>query len=395
MTEPLTQTGCACTNRTFPQMNRQKLLGFAGLMLVSIFAHGSDTENLGISRGHDLLEPKIQYLGVGGWLVHWRGEGLLLAPSFSNPESFMGLPPLRVVANKGRIDKYMPEAKDVTMLLVGHGHYDHLLDVPWVMKMHTPKATLYGSDTVVNMLRSMRFENKTVDDTWTHVDPNRLRTVNTKIVVNGETWTSGYMATVQSCEGRQDASTPGHWIRSTGGHIRAMPIQSMHASHFLGITIADGSYPTELNEVPTSVFKWKQGQSMAWLIDLLDDTQPDDSKAKVEHRIHFQDSAANPPCGFPSPLPENHPVDVEILGVGSWDNVKNYPDEILKLTRPKLVLLGHWENFFGNDPGNENPKPLPHQDVTGMRKAVDRVVKEAGINATVSMPAPLKEVKLP
>ncbi|WP_052506111.1 hypothetical protein [Pseudomonas sp. MRSN 12121] len=32
-------------------------------------------------------EPKIQFLGVGGWLLHWGGEGVMLAPSFSNPDS--------------------------------------------------------------------------------------------------------------------------------------------------------------------------------------------------------------------------------------------------------------------------------------------------------------------
>ncbi|MEX5669996.1 hypothetical protein ABFV57_34680, partial [Pseudomonas neuropathica] len=77
------------------------------------------------------------------------GEGLLLAPSFSNPAllNHEGWPPLRVEPNKQRIDKYMPKADDVTMILVGHSHFDHLLDVPRVMEKHAPLAKVYGSHT--------------------------------------------------------------------------------------------------------------------------------------------------------------------------------------------------------------------------------------------------------
>lgn len=359
-------------------MSKSVLAGFVALLLTSC-AHSTDSENVKVSHGRGLPEPKIQYLGVGGWLLHWRGEGLLLAPSFSNPATLnhKGWPPLWVEANKQKIDQSMPKADDVTMLLVGHGHYDHLLDVPWVMRKHTPHATLYGSETVVQILHSMRFRNKVENEHWTWVDPDRLQIVNPK------------MATVQNCEGRQDPSTPGEWIPSSGGHIKAMPIQSMHASHILGHTFADGGYKTDLTEVPTSVFGWKQGQSMAWLIDLLDDSH------KPVYRIHFQDSAAAPPCGILQPLPDGKAIDVEILGVGSWENVDNYPDELLKRTRPRLVLLGHWENFFGNDPGDPKPEPLSGQNVVGMQRRVDKVIKDAAIHATVSMPAPLNEIALP
>ncbi len=101
------------------------------LLVVSLSAQGADT-TLDIWRGKGLDEPKIRYLDVGGWLLHWQNEGLLIAPLFSNPALFdhPGLPPLVVEADPARIDKYMPSASDVTLLLVGHGHYDHLLDVP-------------------------------------------------------------------------------------------------------------------------------------------------------------------------------------------------------------------------------------------------------------------------
>lgn len=332
-----------------------------------------------------LPEPKIQYLGVGGWLLHWHGEGVLIAPSFSNPSLMNrgGLPPVRVAANKAKIIEFMPQANDVTMLLVGHGHYDHLLDVPWVMATKTPNATLYGSTTVKNILHAFSDQQKMSAQGEPWVDSKR--------VVDA----TPNMVKTPGCEGAK-VHANGTWITSTGGYIRVMPIQSMHASHMLGFTVADGESP-ELNTIPTTVFGWKQGQSMAWLIELWD-TRLDsnlDGKKPV-YRIHFQDSAATPPCGLPPAVIDGKKmdVDVEILGVSGWDKVSNYPDELLKRTRPQRILLGHWENFFGNDLKTA-PTPMPLQDVDGMRHAVEQILDRVNSTATMRMPAPLDDVALP
>ncbi|MEG1422099.1 MAG: hypothetical protein RSA95_14435 [Citrobacter sp.] len=271
----------------------------------------------------------------------------------------------------------MLPAKDVTMLLVGHGHYDHLLDVPWVMRKHTPNAIVYGSGTVVHILHAMRDRNRTEDEHWTWVDPERVKNAEPD------------MATVPGCEGQQGATKSGTWIFSRGGHIRTMPVQSMHANHIPGHTFADGGYTEDLTEVPTSVFGWKQGQSMAWLIDLLDENK------KIVYRIHFQDSAATPPCGLPPELHDDKAIDVEILSTGLWRNVDNYPDELLKRSKPRLVLLGHWENFFGNDPSSQKPEPVSEQEAVEIRKAVDSVLRATANHAIVRMPAPLSDVSLP
>ncbi|WP_139353131.1 MULTISPECIES: hypothetical protein [Pseudomonas] len=91
---------------------------------------------------HNLTEPKITYLGVGGWLLNWHGNGLLLAPSFSNPNV-----PIFVRANEQRIADYLPDVKNVKVLLIGHAHYDHLLDVPVIMQRYAPDAIAYGNRT--------------------------------------------------------------------------------------------------------------------------------------------------------------------------------------------------------------------------------------------------------
>jgi hypothetical protein len=355
-----------------------KALWLAVLLIFNACTVGAEDENLDTWWAQDLAEPKIQFLGVGGWLVHWRGEGFLLGPSFSNPATlFKGWPPLMVEADKQRIDTYMRplHIDDVSLLLVGHGHYDHLLDVPWIMRKYATKAIAYGSDTVVHILHAMKDPAKAENEHWTWVDPDRVKSAR------------GYMASVPGCDGARGPAKPGYWITSKGGFIRAMPIQSMHAPHILAYTFGHGNYTEDLTEVPTSVFGWKQGQSMAWLIDLLDE------KGRPVYRIHYQDSAAPAPCGILPTWPDTKAVDVEILSVGSWSKATQYPDQLLRATRPRVVLLGHWENFFGNNP--HEPEPMKGHHVKKMMEKVKAVVGEQTPGATVYLPKPFAEIALP
>jgi L-ascorbate metabolism protein UlaG (beta-lactamase superfamily) len=114
------------------------------LLMLTACTHAPERMGLPVSDLHDLTEPKIEFLGVGGWLLYWKGEGLLLAPSFSNPATLgiVGLPPLTVESDSERIDRHMPDAKKVTMLLVGHAHYDHLLDVAHAVSVQAPNAVV-------------------------------------------------------------------------------------------------------------------------------------------------------------------------------------------------------------------------------------------------------------
>lgn len=293
--------------------------------------------------------PSLQWLGVGGFLLHWKGEGLLFAPSFSNP----AMPPLRVVPDHEKIDRLMPPADDVTMLLVGHGHYDHLLDVPWVMQKHTPKAKAYGSRTVGRILRA-------------ELPASRI--------VNAE----ASMARVGT------PGQPGNWLYSDGGHLRAMAIESRHSPHLDGVVLFDGEVGHDLKRLPTAVWNWKTGQSLAWLVDLLDD------QGRVVYRIHYQDSASRPPYGFPPVLGDDKRIDVEILCVGNWDKVTDYPGALLRLTKPRLVVLGHWEDFFGND--INNPQVIRLLDAQGM-VAITKANLPA--DAVMRMPKPLSFIPLP
>ena len=102
-------------------------------LLIALAGCAQNPADLPLWQERQVAPPSLQYLGVGGYLLRWQDEALLFAPSFSNPAT-LGQPPLVVKADNARIDELMPRADDVSMLLVGHAHYDHLMDVPRILE---------------------------------------------------------------------------------------------------------------------------------------------------------------------------------------------------------------------------------------------------------------------
>ncbi|CAK9889873.1 MULTISPECIES: MBL fold metallo-hydrolase [Pseudomonas] len=337
-------------------------------LMIAACTHVPSSRHLAVSNLQSLPEPKLQYLGVGGWLIHWRGEGVLLAPSFSNPGGLGigGLPPLRVKANPQRIDTFMPPATDVKMLLVGHAHYDHLLDVPRVMHIHTPKATVYGSQTVGHILHAG------------NIDAKRIRALGEGDIANPYLPTARGTWFYSNGQSARDGTRP---QGKTPGMIRAMALRSEHAGHAFGINFIQGQYDDDLDTLPQGLFGWRLGEvTLAWLIDLLDEN------GKPVYRIHYQDSAASPPLGFPPLIADGKRIDVEILCAASWDQVRNYPAALLRVTRPRTLVLGHWENFFASDP-RKPARTIPLQDYQGLLNQLSHY--------TPVIPEPFSLVPLP
>ena len=319
------------------------------LSLLLLAGCAQNPAGLPLWQAKEVAPPSLQYLGVAGYLLRWQGEALLFAPSFSNPAT-LGQPPMGVQADAAKIDALMPPASDVSMLLVGHAHYDHLLDVPRVMQVHTPNAKVYGSQTMGHILAAALPRERIVDAE--------------KVMADG--------------------ATPGQWFYSPKRQLRAMAIKSEHAPHIFGIKFLTGSYDQDLTELPRSTFGWKEGQTLAWLVDLLDE------QGRPVYRIHYQDSASTPPQGLPPVLNDGKRVDVAVLCVGSWQQVPAYPQVLLKRLQPRLAILGHWEDFFGNDP--RQPQGLRLQDIRGMVAATRANLPADG---EFKLPVPFAQIPLP
>ena len=112
----------------------------------------------GVSGLVDLTPPgadelRLRYLGAGGWIIEHGSDVVLTGPLFTNP-SFVRTGLWTIASDEAEVDRYMSrfDVSSVRAILVGHAHYDHLMDVPRVATTHAPDARIVGSRTVQNTL---------------------------------------------------------------------------------------------------------------------------------------------------------------------------------------------------------------------------------------------------
>lgn len=269
----------------------------------------------------------VTYLGVGGFLIEWQGHSILTGPSFTNPGVdsvapsafyfFRGsAPPIR--ANPELIDRFLPAGADnASMILVGHGHYDHLLDVPYVALHRARRAQILGSPSVRHML---------MGDAGLRSDSNRLVAIDT-----------AQAGTVDRI---------GHWFYSDDSLFRVMALVADHAPTIRlfgrGRMFADGVVTTNLSELPARAEDWKLGEPYSFVIDLLSPTD-----RSTVFRIYFQDAPNTVPLGFPPRMLGGRQFDVALLCVATARNVRpTSPDGLLQAVRPRYAIGAHWESFF-------------------------------------------------
>lgn len=276
---------------------------------------------------------RLVYLGVGGWIIQRGADQVVAAPLFTNPSLVRtGLASIRsdtTVVNR-HLTGY--DLRRAVAILVGHAHYDHLMDVPQLARRHAPRARILGSRTVANTL-----------GTWSGVGDRVLE--------------------VDSLAG--DVEHEGIWIPVSAG-VRVMALRSDHAPHFDGRTLYQGTTDRPLAAEPTRADEWVDGPTYAFLVDFLD------ARGRVEFRVYYQDAVAAPPRGLaPEKLVRERPVDVAILVPATFDQVDWHPEALVLNLRPRWVLLGHWENFFASADGET--RSLPLTDVPHFRSRLARV----------------------
>ncbi|NNF13799.1 MAG: MBL fold metallo-hydrolase [Gemmatimonadetes bacterium] len=260
--------------------------------------------------GSDSL--RLVYLGTGGWIMEHGDDQIMTAPLFSNPGVFRtGL--WTIAADTTEIDRWMSQ-HDVgrtSVILSGHAHYDHLMDVPRVALRHSPRARILGNRTVANTLSE-----------WSGV-ADRMDVVEESEVAD-------------HADGAEAAAMWRHY-----GNVRILPLRSHHAPHFDGYTLYQGTRDFPLEAAPTLAGEWLDGNTLAFLIDFLDDA------GEVAFRIYYQDAVVAPPLGFaPDALIAERPVDVAIFVPATFDQVDWHPEAFVENLDPDRVLLGHWEDFF-------------------------------------------------
>ncbi len=270
--------------------------------------------------GGDFGDVQVTYLGSGGFIVRAGSEAILTGPFFSNPSMLQVLfASIRV--DTARVDRGLEghDLSDVDAVLIGHGHYDHLMDVPYIVRTYRPEARVYGAPTVRNLILSDM------------PDPNRVVAIET-----------------DSAATRRE---PGQWYSSTSGRFRWMAIRSDHSKHFWRVELFQGHQRTPRPTLPSRAGDWKVGETYAYLIEVL---RPDGEPAL---RIHYNDSPGTADDGFPpdTALDGDVPLVALLTAPGhKWED--GYPGDLVEHLEPDYVIASHWEDFF--TPQEPDPKPI-------------------------------------
>jgi L-ascorbate metabolism protein UlaG (beta-lactamase superfamily) len=91
---------------------------------------------------------ELQWLGTAGFRLSYQGHHLLVDPYLTRLGLWQVFSRRRVRPSPEAIEHHVPVASAV---LVGHTHFDHALDVPFLLKRHGCDA--YGSASLRNLLQ--------------------------------------------------------------------------------------------------------------------------------------------------------------------------------------------------------------------------------------------------
>jgi hypothetical protein len=251
----------------------------------------------------------------------------MTGPLYSNPSvpelAFSDIHP-----DVERVDALLPrDVSDTRAIMVGHSHYDHAMDVPFVALNRARSADILGNAALKKTLAPI------ASDLARKQPPTE----------------------VVSLEG-QDPCTQSHRVIGTRFAIRA--IHSEHSPqagprlvkqlfNIRELSLWRGEPQHPLDSLPTRVGGWPAGTTLAFLIDLL---EPDSDA--IAFRIYYQDSPTRTGIGYPPPCLGDRKVDLAILTVAGSSELPAFPTDIVGVMKPQFVMGVHWEDFFA-------PRPIP------------------------------------
>ena len=257
---------------------------------------------------------EMRYLGSAGYLFRRGDHALITGPHYTNPHWLrVGL--WRIQPDTALIDWLHPQlsASAVEAILVGHAHYDHLLDVPYIARKHHPQATVYGNPSAINL------------------------------TLAAEPSLAGRVVSLDDEVSRDGAV--GEWQYVSDGRIRFMALAAEHGPHAFKVRVMKGRVTEVPRKLPRSAWRWKEGETLTYLIDFMGE-----DRQTVDFRIYYADATTPGRKGLPPELDgaDRHRIDLAILCVGSAHSLKGYPETFMDNYNPRAVVLGHWENFFRN-----------------------------------------------
>lgn len=246
-------------------------------------------------------ESALRWLGTAGYEVRHRpvdaasDSVMLIDPFFTRPgwgrflRSMWFNAPLvsSSAAIDGVIEDHRLAIDEASCIFIGHGHFDHVMDAPYVALHHCPQAQLYGSSTVLHISRALGMPG------------DRLHDV---------------------------ANNP----QITCGAFTVTPVESRHAKLTRHKIYNEG----ELTGPPTPPLteeEFKLGRQFNYLMEM--------GGLRIYHHgcADLIDDEIRSKVGR---------VDVLILGLALRGNTPDYLGRMIALTDPRIIIPTHHDDFF-------------------------------------------------
>jgi len=204
----------------------------------------------------------------------------------------------------------------LSAIVVGHTHFDHALDIPEFAKLYDgPVVGSSSLETLMNM--------------------------------------HGARSRVTVCTGGEEIELP--------GSARVTMIPSRHGLVMFG----RAPFPGEIDPTARPPLKASQYRHGAVFLP----------KLEMGGMVFMHAGSAN----FMESAVEGHRCDVLFLCVPGWKKVATYPDRLLQMVKPRVVVPFHFDDISAPMKPNMKAPMLPFQDRPGFVERVSRAAPGAQV----------------
>ncbi len=266
----------------------------------------------------------VQWLGTAGFAIT-HGDHTVLIDPYVTRASLAACASGPLVSDIAAVYKYAPRADAI---VVGHTHFDHVLDVPAIAR-HSG-ATVFGSRSASALCRTAGLPAAQVRD-------------------------------VESAFG-------GEPVTAEVGPFTLRFHRNAHSRMLLGRVPAPGDI-TDCDEVPLGIGSYRCGTVFGVEIHVAGRTLFHLGSAEI---LDASVRVAN--------------LDLALVCVAGWTSSHAFPERVMRALSPRAILLSHWDNFFA--PLDQAARAFPRMQ---MPRLVDRLVKSSR-DATVGTVRMLESV---